>query len=75
MMVVMNRIDSSNIFKVGYNPVRNTLHVEFVNGQRYRYSDVMPSTFARFMNAPSKGTFLNKEIKPRFVVRQLNNDF
>jgi len=61
----MNRdtIASSNIASVGYDEPSETLEVEFANGSVYQYYNVGAAVFESFMQAPSKGVFLNTYIK------------
>ena len=54
-------VKSSVISKVGYND--GLLFVKFLDNGWYKYS-VSEQIFENFLKAPSKGTFLNKVIKP-----------
>ena len=62
-MPEMTYVDSSNIEAVGYDDDRQELHVQFLPGGYYIYSNVPRETFDDFINAPSKGSFLNREVK------------
>jgi len=57
-------VDSTAVSSIGYNLRERKLHVEFVGGGRYAYSNVEPKTFILFLNADSHGEFINKVIKP-----------
>lgn len=61
-------VSSSNIEAVAYNCDTKTLHVAFKGGAYksniWRYLDVEIETFARFITAPSVGSFFQKNIKP-----------
>lgn len=57
---------SSNIVAIGYSDVCKVLQVDFVNRTRYRYFDVPPQVFQAFLDAPSKGRFLNNIIKSEY---------
>jgi len=57
---------SSNIVSAGYEPVSETLEIEFANGGVYQYYNVPPSIYEQFLAAPSKGRFLISQIKDRF---------
>ncbi|MGO9236874.1 MAG: KTSC domain-containing protein [Methylocella sp.] len=61
----MNRdpIASSNIASVGYDEPSQTLEVEFTNGMVYQYYNVGSALYEQFMQAPSKGQFLNFNIR------------
>lgn len=63
MMPEMTYVDSSNIEAIGYDDDTLELHVRFLNGGYYIYHDVPRQTYDEFMAAPSKGSFLNREIK------------
>ncbi len=64
----MNRrvVSSSNVASVGYDPASQTLEVEFLSGSVYQYYDVPAHIFENMMQAPSKGVFLNANIKDRY---------
>jgi hypothetical protein len=65
-------VDSSNVEQIGYDANSRELHVYFVDGGRYVYENVSQEVFDRFVNAPSKGSFLNREIKAMgFAFRKL----
>ena len=59
-------VDSSNIEAIGYDETSQELHVQFLSGNKYVYYDVPSELFDAFMAAPSKGSFLNREIKEVF---------
>jgi len=61
--IFMCPVDLSNIAAIGYDPAQQVLQVDFHHGGRYRYQGVPPHTFDEFQEAPSKGRFLNREIK------------
>lgn len=56
-------VDSSNIEAIGYDDSAQELHVRFLSGGYYIYHDVPRQIFDGLMSAPSKGSFLNREIK------------
>jgi len=64
-------VDSSNIHSVGYDPSTGTLEVEFHGGSVYEYSDVPEAVYQALMSASSKGSYLNRQVKPRYRFRQL----
>jgi hypothetical protein len=64
--IVMISVDSSNIAAIGYSALEQVLQVDFLNGSRYRYQDVPQWVFDEFQEAPSKGQYLNSEIKGCF---------
>ena len=56
-------VESSSIRSVGYDPKSRTLEVEFTSGQIYQYFDVSAAVHRNFLNAESKGRFLNDSIR------------
>lgn len=64
--VEMLAVNSSNIAAIGYSEVYRVLQVDFLNGAKYRYFDVPSQIFEDFLDAPSKGRFLNNVIKSQY---------
>ena len=64
-------LDSSSLRSAGYDPAAHVLEVEFRNGGVYQYLEVPDEEFEEFITAPSKGRYLNTEIKPRHPARKL----
>lgn len=73
-MVQQPAVTSSNIDSVAYNEVTLELLVVFHSGAPYVYRGVDKQTFQDFMNANSKGTFLNATIKKRFGFQKILTD-
>jgi hypothetical protein len=66
-MPEMHYVDSSCIEAVGYDPATQELHVRFLNsGETYVYYNVDEWVFSEMMQADSKGTYLNADIKGRY---------
>lgn len=61
--IVMHPVDSTCITAIGYNRLSSTLLIDFYNS-RYSYANVPSDVFEEFMEAPSKGTYLNEDFKP-----------
>ena len=59
-------VSSSNVASIGYDVASQTLEVEFNNGRVYQYLDVPQPVYEAFMQANSKGKFLNQHIKGSF---------
>lgn len=59
-------VNSSTVAAIGYSNVCKVLQVDFNGGSRYRYFDVPPQVFHAFLDAPSKGRFLNNIIKSEY---------
>ena len=63
-MPEMHFVDSTNIEAVGYDPENQELHVQFLkSGDTYVYYNVEEWIFQEFMQADSKGIYLNTNIK------------
>ncbi len=63
--------DSTAIERAGYDSRRRELHVVFDGGRRYAYLNVPPEAFEALRAAESAGAFVNLEIKPAYVFREL----
>lgn len=72
MTIAMTPVESSNLAAVGYDPAQRTLYVEFKGGGLYAYADVPPATHAALMAAPSKGRYLNAEVKGAYAYQRLD---
>jgi hypothetical protein len=61
----MNRIpvQSSNLASVGYDADNMILEIEFHHGGVYQYFNVPPDIHQGLMNAGSKGTYFDQNIK------------
>lgn len=66
-MPEMQFVTSSNIEAIGYDPDTMELHVRFLkSGETYVYYNVESWVFDEIMQADSKGTYLNNQIKGRY---------
>jgi hypothetical protein len=70
-MAEMIYVDSSNIEAIGYDDDAQELHVQFLNSGHYVYSNVPRFVFDNLMNANSKGSFLNREVKGIYQYRKV----
>lgn len=66
----MTVVDSSNIEAIGHDDVARELYVRFRSGKTYVYSEVPAETYNQLLQADSKGSFLNREIKPNHPYRE-----
>lgn len=66
-------VTSSSLNSVGYDPKRQILEVEFVDGDVYQYFDVPRQTYEAFMQAESMGQFMNWRIKGYHSYRRINS--
>ena len=64
-------VESTNVASIGYDTASQTLEVEFHDGRVYQYFDVPESLHEEFLRAPSKGRFLQAEIKGHFRYARL----
>lgn len=66
-------VQSSNIDGVWFSSRKGIMLVAFESGKTYSYENVDRATYDGFMTAPSKGQYLNSEIKPRFNAVLVND--
>ncbi len=64
---------STVIKHMRYNPETEVLVITFVTGKVYAYQPVPADTYARMLQAFSKGQFFNRFIRDQFRYRQLDN--
>lgn len=65
-MKYFSNFESSNIYKIGYEPSTSTLEVEFQDRSVYQYFDVPEQIWQGFKAADSKGKFLHYNVKGNF---------
>ena len=71
-MPEMQFVDSSNVEAIGYDPDAQEIHVRFFkSGETYVYYGVEEWVFQEFMQADSKGIYLNTNIKGRYQYGKL----
>jgi len=63
-MLEMQFVTSSNIEAVGYDASSQELHVRFLIGRTYVYSEVEEFKFTEMLSGGSVGVYLNQNIKP-----------
>lgn len=56
-------VQSSNVVSAGYDEATQTLEVEFRQSGIYQYYNIPPQLAQQFLEASSKGQFLNIYIK------------
>lgn len=64
-------VDSSALNRVGYDPTREILEIEFKSGNVYQYFHVPPSVYEALLKADSLGAFVNEQIKGSYQFVQL----
>lgn len=62
----MEFVESSNIRAIGYDETSLELWVEFNDGSTYIYDRVPAIVHAEMMEAPSKGSYLNRVVKGNY---------
>lgn len=70
-MPEMQFVTSSNVEAVGYDASSQELHVQFLNGRTYVYSEVEEYKFTEMLSGGSVGVYLNQNIKPNHGYREL----
>ena len=71
-MPEMQFVDSSNIEAIGHDSDNQELHVRFLkSGETYVYYGVDEWVYQEFLQADSKGTYLNTNIKNCFQYGKL----
>ncbi len=60
------RVESSNIYSVGYDSKNRILQVLFTNSGLYQYYGVPSYVFEELMRAESKGRYLNRNIAYKY---------
>ena len=59
-------VESTALVGMAYDSQRNLLEVEFRDGSVYQYLAVSAQVYENLLRAESKGTYFNREIRPRF---------
>ncbi len=59
-------VESSVMYDIAYDSQSRILTIEFNSGSVYQYFNVSQEIYDAFLNAPSKGRFLNTIIKQGF---------
>ena len=63
-------VDSAVLSSIGYSS-DTTLELEFRSGATYRYFAVPPTVVQGLVEAESKGTFLNRNVRNHFRYQRL----
>ena len=64
-------VSSSNLSSVGYDPVTQTLEIEFHGGRVYQYSGVPESVHGGLMGAASQGSYFHENIRDKYPYRRI----
>ena len=65
-------LESTLLASVSYDPRRRLLDVEFRSGARYRYFHVPAAAYQGLLQADSKGSYFNRDIRNCFPYRHLS---
>lgn len=65
------RVSSSSIRSIGYDPDNKILEVELRHGGIYQYFQVPAEVHRSFVEAPSIGGYYTKLIKPAYQFRKV----
>lgn len=65
------RVSSSNLHSVGYDPDSMVLEIKFQNSGIYQYSGVPEERFLGLIRAVSKGGYFDSYIKNRYRTRKV----
>lgn len=63
-------VSSSAVRSIGYDEKLHLLEIEYMSGQTYRYYFVPKTEYEQLAAAPSKGTYVNRRIKPRYPFKK-----
>ncbi|NTH66574.1 KTSC domain-containing protein [Agrobacterium rhizogenes] len=61
--MMRDSVASTTVASIGYDEPTQTLEVEFSTGSIYQYYNVTAFLYEQLMQAPSKGQFLNTNIR------------
>ena len=68
----MHYVESASVEAIGYDADSQELYVRFVeSGDVYVYYDVQEWVFEEFLDAGSKGTYYNSNIKGSYQYQQV----
>jgi len=65
-------LESSRLAWVRYQRARRQLHVQFRSGERYLYFQVPPTCYQQLLDADSKGSYFNHQIRNCFPYQHLS---
>lgn len=69
--IAMLPVVSSNVESIGYDEGTQTLRVRFLSGSEYDYKNVPVMEFEQLKNAPSVGSYLNRNIKGNYAYEKV----
>ena len=63
--IIFTPVESSNIISVGYDEMTSSMYVNYPSGT-YKYDGVDKSVYESLLTSPSKGRFMNENIKGQY---------
>ena len=63
--IIFTPVESSNIISVGYDEMTSSMYVNYPSGT-YKYDGVDKSVYENLLTSPSKGKFMNENIKGQY---------
>lgn len=72
MVPRMQAVESSAVARIGYDERAEEVYVEFVDDGTYAYRGVPPWVWNELEAAESKGTFVNRVLKPNCPCRKID---
>ena len=63
--IIFIPVESSNIISVGYDETTSSMYVNYPSGT-YKYDGVDKSVYESLLTSPSKGRFMNENIKGQY---------
>lgn len=67
----MTQVSSSNIDSIGYDEQNQQVYVRFLNGSLYIYKGVPQHEFQNLSEAPSIGSYLNRNFKNTYPYERI----
>lgn len=65
------KVNSSDIDSIGYDPALCVLEIEFLSGGIYQYSVVPKNIFDGIMSASSHGSYFHQHVKGHFNYKKI----
>ena len=72
--MLVSTVGSTTLSRVAFDEHAQILWLEFRNGAVYRYSYVPATVHRQLIEAPSKGTYFNHNIRGKFPYQRQRND-
>lgn len=65
------KVNSSNIDLIGYDPNSMVLEIAFLSGGTYQYFNVPKSIFEGIMSAASHGSYFHQHVKDKYSYQKV----